>query len=146
MESFKASQTSLLNCLIIIFLHVFILNFVVGNSYMPMPYKSAIQSQCIILYGNIQYQETAVCHCIDIESMIYMHWLHQTVWSGEMTIIRANCLVQSIINNFMIVHTCINSTVVWLWCLYLTIIQWICVVYEQMVNDSMRHSRVDYRS
>ena len=88
--------------------------------------SKCLQSQCIILYGNILYQETAVCavcHCIDIESMIYMHWVHQTVWSGEMTIIRANCPVQSIINNLMMVHTCINSTVVWLWCLYLTITQ-----------------------
>ena len=74
---------------------------------MPMPYKSAnaIQvSKCLmytvsvhnivwqmaILINNILYQETAVCavcRCIDIESMIYMHRLHQTVWSGEMTII-----------------------------------------------------------
>ena len=46
---------------------------------MPMPYKSAdfySLTQCIILYGNIFYQETAVCavcHCIDLENMIYMH-------------------------------------------------------------------------
>ena len=46
--------------------------------------------QMAILINNILYQETAVCavcRCIDIESMIYMHRLHQTVWSGEMTII-----------------------------------------------------------
>ena len=34
----------------------------------------------------------------------------------------------------MIVH--INSTVVWLWCLHLTIIQQVWVVYEQIVNEA----------
>ena len=45
-KSFKTTQTIILNCLIILSLHVFILNYVVGNSCiesecMPMPYKSA---------------------------------------------------------------------------------------------------------
>ena len=52
--------------------------------------------------------------------------LEQTSWCRD--------CVKWDINNFMIVH--INSTVVWLWCLYLTIIQQVWVVYEQIVNEA----------
>ena len=83
-------------------------------------YANAIQvSKCLmytISVHNIVWQYTVSGnYCLCCMSLYWYkhdlnHWLHQTVWSGEMTIIRANCLVQSIINNYMIVHTCTNST------------------------------------
>ena len=57
-----------------------------------LKYTVSVHNICMAILSNILYQETAVCAvCRCIESMIYMHWLQQTVWSGEMTIIRANC-------------------------------------------------------
>ena len=72
----------------------------------------------------------------------------QTVWSGE----NSNLLEQtawcrdcemSTVSHFLIMH--INSTVVWLWCLYLTIRQrvWVVYMYEQIFNEARR---VDYHA
>ena len=53
MESFKATQTIILNCLIILSLHVFILNYVVRNIHVHVytirMYANAIQvSKCLM--------------------------------------------------------------------------------------------------
>ena len=64
--------------------------------------SKCLQCQCIILYGNINcIRKLMLVLCavvlnwyFIIESMIYTHELHQTVWSGDMKIIRANYLVQ----------------------------------------------------
>ena len=81
----------ILNCLIILSL---------------LTVQSVSTKYCMaILLNIILYQKTtfsAVCRRIEwllcyrnhYIKQIYIHGLHQTVWSGEMTIIRANCLVQ----------------------------------------------------
>ena len=41
-----------------------------------LKYTVSVHNICMAILSNILYQETAVCavcHCIDIESMIYIH-------------------------------------------------------------------------
>ena len=90
-----------------------------------------------------------------VEGMIYMP-MHificpckQTVWSGEMTNLLEQtawcreCEMRHTVSNFLSMH--INSTAVWLWCLYLTIRQrvWVVYKYEQIFNEA---KWVDYHS
>ena len=63
-------------------------------------YANAIQvRKCLMYTVAVHLYVSAVCRCIELvlyyrKHDLYAWTVHQTVWSGGMTIIRANCLVQ----------------------------------------------------